>query len=458
MSMNSHTSTVDAGSGGRSHGQTVVVGAGRTGMSFARYLSQRGDHYVVLDQAPNDQQRAVLREIDDQVILEGISSERLQAAREILLSPGVPRSGQELQTAIAKGVPVRGDLDVFAGARSTTTQVVAITGTNGKSTVTTLLGQMAADSDLSMKVGGNLGIPCLDLLDETSKGYILEVSSYQLESAGPFRADVATVLNLAPDHLDRYDSLEHYYETKASMYQRTNIAVVNRDTDYSFDLSGCGEVWSFGRGRPLDDRDFGLIGGALFQGDNRLLDAHELKVRGIHNLLNVLAALAMGAALRWDMRDMLQTARRFEGLTHRCETVAAHSGRVFINDSKATNPAATEAAVLGLVGQANAVSLLAGGIAKDADMRSMARSTAPHLAQVVAYGRDAEVIASAYRSEAVSVSKVDDLDQAIAAVADGCDMVLLSPGCASFDQFRNFEHRGDYFKALVHGLGGRDGD
>ena len=456
--MVSHAKAMREGSRDDVREETVVVGAGRTGMSFARYLSQRGEHYVVLDQAPNDQQREALQEIDDRAHLERISNERLIAAREILLSPGVPRSGHELQAAITSGVPVRGDLDVFAGACNTTTQVVAITGTNGKSTVTTLLGQMAAAAELSMKVGGNLGIPCLDLLDETSKGYILEVSSYQLESAGPFHADVATVLNLAPDHLDRYDSLEHYYETKASMYQRTNIAVVNRDTDYSFDLSGCGEVWSFGSRRPLDDQGFGLIGGALFQGENRLLDAHELKVRGIHNQLNVLAALAIGAALRWDMQVMLRAARRFEGLSHRCETVEERNGRVFINDSKATNPAATEVAVRGLVGQAKAICLLAGGIAKDADMRSMARSTAPHLTHVVAFGRDAEVIASAYRSEAVAVTQVDDLDQAVAAVADGSDVVLLSPGCASFDQFRNFEHRGDYFKALVHGLGGTDGD
>ena len=433
-----------------SRGQTAIVGAGRTGMSFARYLSNRGRPYILLDQAPTEGQRAELREISGSRLLE-FNRSRLLTAREIMLSPGVPRAGADIQAALASGIPVRGDLDVFAGDCGHSASVMAITGTNGKSTVTTLLGQMAEDADMSMKVGGNLGIPCLDLLDESAKGYILEISSYQLESAGAFRSDVATVLNLAPDHLDRYDNLEHYYETKASLYRRTNIAVVNKETDYPFDLSGCEEIFSFGREKPNDTREFGLVGDALYQGERQLIDTGELKIRGLHNLMNILAALAMGAALRWDMESMLQSVRNFPGLAHRCETVAAKQGCVFVNDSKATNPAATEAAVLGMSHQAKNLCLLAGGISKDADMKPMARSTAPYLAQVIAFGRDSNVIEEAFRNEGVVVSQVADLGRAVAEVSSECDMVLLSPGCASFDQFRNFEHRGDVFKTLILG-------
>lgn len=447
MAMGPHTVETNRAGRDDSDKRVAIVGAGRTGMSFARYLRQRGEDYVVLDQDPTDEQRQKLRGIDKHARLERVSRDRLLSAREILLSPGVPRAGEDMKAALAKGIPVRGDLDVFADACKTGT-VVAITGTNGKSTVTTLLGEMAAAAGVSMKVGGNLGIPCLDLIDETTDGYILEVSSYQLESAGGFHADVATVLNLAPDHLDRYASVEEYYETKASIYQRTNIAVVNRDTDYSFDLGACGEVWSFGLGRPDGNQGFGLVDNGLYQGRRRLLETTDLSVRGVHNMVNVLAALAMGTALRWDMQAMLQTAVAFEGLAHRCETVDTINGCVYINDSKATNPAATEAAVLGLAGEAS-ISLLAGGIAKDADMTSMARSIAPHLTQVVAFGRDASVVESAFRMSGIEVVRVDTLDEAVSVVAESCDMVLLSPGCASFDQFRNFEHRGDHFKALV---------
>lgn len=387
-----------------------------------------------------------------------IDADRLLAASEIVVSPGVPLAAPALRAAAQAGIPITGDVALFAEAADA--PVIAITGSNGKSTVTALVGGMARQCGVNAGVGGNIGTPCLDLLEQGFALYVIEVSSYQLEAATHLDCRVGVLLNLSPDHLDRYAGVDQYYRTKASIYRACQVAVINRDIDYPLDVSAARRVISFGAAAPATPADFGMrtISGTtmLCRGETALLAVDELPMRGAHNHLNALAGLAIGSALDWQMQPMIEALRNFHGLPHRCEWIADVAGVTYINDSKSTNIGSTLAALRGLATGKQAVTLILGGRGKGADFSVLAGAISDLSVSVYVYGADREIIAGQLGDVPLRVfaTLAEVMDDVFASTRPG-ELVLFSPGCASLDQFRNFEARGEAFRSLVEAWGKR---
>jgi UDP-N-acetylmuramoylalanine--D-glutamate ligase len=440
----------------------IIIGLGQTGLSCARYLSSRGLPFVLVDtreMPPNlEQIRTEFPNID--LHCGGLNETLLCQASEILLSPGVAKDQPAIQSAVAAGVKLSGDIDLFCQAVSA--PIVAISGSNAKSTVTTLVGQMALDAGIDVGIGGNLGTPVLDMLSAGEQQlYVLELSSFQLETVNDLRAAVATVLNVSPDHLDRYNnSLQLYYQAKHRIFKGACRVVINRDDPLTSPLVSTGvKVTSFGQGRP-DLNQFGLKEKQgvthLAKGNELLLPVNELKVRGQHNLVNALAALALGEAVNIPLDSMLETLKAFTGLKHRCQWVADKYGVAFFNDSKGTNVGATVAAINGLastLAAENRIVLIAGGAGKGADFSDLNQPMQNSGRGMVLIGEDGVQI-----NQAVSCLDGQYADSMQAAVkramdlAQPGDIVLLSPACASFDMFSGFSARGDAFIESVAAL------
>jgi UDP-N-acetylmuramoylalanine--D-glutamate ligase len=390
------------------------------------------------------------------LFLGGFAPAAFDAAECLAVSPGVPVSEPLVRAAAERGVPVTGDIELFA--REARSPVAAITGSNGKSTVTTLVGEMARRAGLRAAVGGNLGRPALDLLDERVELYVLELSSFQLETTCSLAPRVAAVLNLSPDHMDRYPSLDAYAEAKARIFNGAACGVLNRD-DARVRSMGAGlpEAVCFTLEPPRED-ELGLVrlqgGDWLCRGPDPLMPVAELKLRGRHNTANALAALAVGAALGLPTDAMLGVLRDFRGLPHRTELVAEHGGVRWINDSKGTNPGACVAALEGLASELDeggAAVLIAGGDCKSADFSELRDVAARRARAVILMGRDAPSLEGALTG-AVHLEHAASMDEAVrlaAELARPGDLVLLSPACASFDMFRNYEHRGQAFCEAV---------
>lgn len=436
-------------------GPTVVVGLGKTGLSCVRHLARHSLPFEVLDtRAAPPGLEALQREFPGvHPVLGPLEPERLRRASRVVLSPGVPRREPAVAEALAAGVPVVGDIELFA--LEATAQVVAITGSNGKSTVTTLVGDMARDQGRDVRVGANLGTPALDLLgDREPDLYVLELSSFQLETTDSLDAAVATVLNVSPDHMDRYGSVGEYASAKARVFRGTGTMVLNRDDPWVVGMATAGRpTLGFTLRTPQAD-DFGLLERAgepwLARGGEALLPEGELRIRGRHNTANALAALAVAEVIGLSRAGMLETLRRFPGLAHRCQWVAASGGVDWYNDSKGTNVGATIAAVQGLRPRGRVV-LIAGGDGKGADFGDL-REILPGLVRaVVLIGRDGPRIGEALAGALPSVSAAD-MAGAVAEcrrLAEPGDAVLLSPACASFDMFRGYDHRGEVFVEAV---------
>lgn len=438
-------------------GKSLIVGLGKTGLSCARYLASMGGSVAVVDsrRQPSglDQLR---RELPDAALfLGGLDEAAFAAAEQLVVSPGVSLRQPPLQAAIARGVPVIGDIELFAHAAAA--PVAAITGSNGKSTVTTLLGEMAAAAGLRVAVGGNLGRPALELLPDKPELFVLELSSFQLETTYSLKPKAAVVLNVSADHMDRYASLQDYADTKAGIYRHAGIRVYNADDPMVKAMAvDDGAACFFTLGRPGRNQ-FGLSTHAgktwLAHGEQHLLGTDELLVPGCHNQANALAALALGAALELPMPAMLRALRSFTGLPHRTQLVGEHQGVRWYNDSKGTNPGACIAAMQGLAsGAGSRVVLIAGGDAKGADFSALAPVVAENARAVVLIGRDAPLIEQALAGLQTPLLHAADMDQAVALArgrALAGDRVLLSPACASFDMFSSFEERGQVFIEAV---------
>lgn len=437
----------------------IVVGLGKSGMSLVRYLARQGVRFAVVDTRANPPELSTLREQFPQVEVRcgELDVEFLSRASELLISPGLAVATPALQEAAKRGVKLSGDIDLFA--RAAKAPIVAITGSNAKSTVTTLVGEMAAAAGRKVAVGGNLGTPALDLLSDDVELYVIELSSFQLETTELLNAEVATCLNVSEDHMDRYADLPAYHLAKHRIFRGARQVVVNRDDPLSrpmiADQVPC---WSFGLGKP-DFKRFGLLEEngekyLAYQFD-ALLPVRELKVRGAHNQSNALAALALGHAVGLPMAAMLETLKQFTGLAHRCQWVGERAGVSYYDDSKATNVGAALAAIEGLGADiAGKLVLIAGGDGKGADFSSLRKPVAAHCRAVVLLGRDAEKLAAVLEG-AVDIIRVDSLQAAVeqaAAIAQSGDAVLLSPACASLDMFKNFEERGRLFAQAVEEL------
>ena len=431
---------------------TLVVGLGVTGLSIVRYLRGLGEKVIVVDSRDlPPAMRAMKEKFPDVELHTGkFKTSLFTSARRIVVSPGVAMSEAALKEAKDRGVEITGDMDLFA--HEVTSPVVGITGSNGKSTVTTLLAEMAKCAGIDATVGGNIGTPVLDIVEDNYELYVLELSSFQLETMQNLPMEVAVVLNISPDHMDRYSDLNDYVMTKHEIYRNAKTCIVNRDDELAGNqLCACDKSIGFTLKTPLNN-DFGLRehNGEdwLCQGEDCLIAANEIKIKGKHNIANVLAALAMGTVLNIPRRFMIETIRNFTGLEHRMQWVAEKDEVNWFNDSKATNVGASVAAIEGLPGKHV---LIAGGDGKGADFTQLAEVAGQHLRAVVLIGRDAGLIEQVLEG-VVPVVHAADMEEAViksAGLAQMGDNVLLSPACASFDMYRNFEHRGQVFMDAV---------
>ena len=442
----------------------IVVGLGKSGLSLVRFLARQGVPFAVADTRMSPPELATLQAEFPQVEVRcgALDVEFLCRASELYVSPGLPLATAALREAAARGVKLSGDIDLFV--RHAKAPIIAITGSNAKSTVTTLVGEMAAAAGKKVAVGGNLGTPALDLLADDIELYVLELSSFQLESTDRVNAEVATCLNVSDDHMDRYSGLQTYHLAKHRIFRGARQVVVNRQDPLSRPLiADQVPCWSFGLDKP-DFKSFGILeeGGEKFLAFqfSKLMPVRELKIRGAHNQANALAALALGHAVGLPLAPMLDTLRRFTGLAHRCQWVRERTGVTFYDDSKATNVGAALAAIAGLGAEiAGPLLLLAGGDGKGADFTPLRASVAKYCRAVVVLGRDAELIAAALKDadgrDVVPLLRVATLDEAVqrcAELAAAGDAVLLSPACASLDMFKNFEERGRLFAQAVEEL------
>jgi UDP-N-acetylmuramoylalanine--D-glutamate ligase len=428
-------------------------------MSLVRFLANRGVSFAVADTRENPPELATLRRDYPQVEVRcgELEVEFLCRADELYVSPGLALATPALQQAHARGVRMSGDVDLFA--RYAKAPIVAITGSNAKSTVTTLVGEMAAAAGKRVAVGGNLGKPALELLDDNVELYVLELSSFQLETIDQLNAEVATVLNVSEDHMDRYSGLPAYHLAKHRIFRGARQVVVNRQDALSRPLLGEGmPCWTFGLNTP-DFHGFGLREEngekyLAFQFET-LMPVRELKVRGAHNQANALAALALGHAVGLPFDAMIAALREFTGLEHRCQWLRDLAGVNYYNDSKATNVGAALAAIEGLGADITGkLVLIAGGDGKGAEFSGLRAPVANYCRAVVLLGRDAELIASTL-GDAVPLVRVSTLDEAVqrcAELAEAGDAVLLSPACASLDMFKNYEERGHLFAQAVERL------
>ena len=437
----------------------IVVGLGKSGMSLVRFLANRGIAFAVADTRENPPELATLRRDYPQVEVRcgELDVEFLCRADELYVSPGLAIATPALQQARARGVKLSGDIELFA--RHAKAPIVAITGSNAKSTVTTLVGDMALAAGKRVAVGGNLGTPALDLLNDDIELYVLELSSFQLETTDQLDAEVATVLNVSEDHMDRYSGLPAYHQAKHRIFRGARQVVVNRQDALSRPLLGEGmPCWTFGLNTP-DFNGFGLREEngekyLAFQFDT-LMPVRDLKVRGAHNQANALAALALGHAVGLPFDAMLASLRDFTGLEHRCQWLRERAGVDYYNDSKATNVGAALAAIEGLGADIGGkLVLIAGGDGKGADFSGLRAAVAAHCRAVVLLGRDAEAIARAL-GDSLPLVRVATLEEAVqrsAELAVRGDAVLLSPACASLDMFKNYEERGHLFAQAVERL------
>jgi UDP-N-acetylmuramoylalanine--D-glutamate ligase len=454
----------------------LVLGLGDTGLSCARWLAARGARVSVADSRTAPPHAARLAEwLPQTPLFTGpFDDTRLQAADMLVVSPGVPLAEPAVARAMAAGVEAVGDVELFARAihainleRATSThsngsmRVIAITGSNGKSTVTAMCGDMCRIAGLTTCVAGNIGLPVLDALYEIEQGiaptpqvWVLELSSFQLETTTRLNADAATVLNVSEDHMDRYPDMDAYAAAKARVYGGDGVQVVNRDDARSLAMAQPGRhVVSFGLDRCPTGENFGLCEDELCLGGDMLMPLSALPVTGLHNAANALAALALTRALDLPMEALLRGLLHFKGLPHRVEKVAEIEGVTYYDDSKGTNVGATEAALYGL-GTRKAVVIL-GGDGKGQDFSPLKAAVEANARAVVLIGRDAQLIAAAIAGSGVDVSRAASLSDAVAQaqrLAHAGDAVLLSPACASFDMFRNYVHRAEVFVDAVNKL------
>lgn len=488
--------------------KVLVLGLGDTGLSMTRWLVAHGALVRVADSREEPPHAATLAREFPQARLEtgAFNDDTMKHADVIAISPGIDRREAPIADAIKRGVPVVGDVELFAQALKSAAsdgtpqvpnsgasaalrgaegqipvaergpssapwrapfrpKILAVTGSNGKSTVTAMAGEMCRAAERITAVAGNIGLPVLDALSAVEAGapmpeiFVLELSSFQLESTTSLEADAATMLNLSEDHMDRYDALDDYAAAKERIFAGHGVQVLNRDDPRSMDMARSGRsIVTFGLDAPRTDAEWGVIsvsaGRALACGTRALLAVDELPVAGMHNAANALAALALARAIDLPEAALVNALRAYNGLPHRMQKVAEFSGVVFYDDSKGTNVGATVAALAGLM---QPVVLIAGGDGKGQDFSPLAAPVSAHAREVVLIGRDAGAIARALEGCNVPLKLTASMEEAVAEAFHASrpgDAVLLSPACASYDMFRNYVHRAEVFVAAVNALAG----
>ena len=439
----------------------LIIGLGLTGLSCARFCQARNLRFSLCDtrtELPGIESiRAEFPQADIHLGLPDASE--LQHYDELLVSPGISIATPQIREAAESGVTISGDVQLFSEYRQQ--PLIAITGSNGKSTVTTLVAELLNAAGVKAKACGNIGVPVLDLLttDEHVEVFVAELSSFQLETTRNLRADVAGILNISPDHMDRYDGMADYERAKQRIFQGAKKVVVNGDDDHTLPaLSISAESRRFLLNVPAAG-EFGVVydNGDIWlsYGNDRLMNAADLNISGMHNVANALAALAFIDAIGVDIRKTLASLATFTGLDHRCQKIGLIRGVDYVNDSKGTNEGSTVAAIEGLAPLTEGrLWLIAGGEGKGQSFKELAAACQGRVEKALLFGADARFIEDAL-ADAVATEVFDTLDEALMVAAESAcdgDTVLFSPACASFDQFRNYVHRGEYFRQCVEGL------
>ncbi|KTD40024.1 UDP-N-acetylmuramoyl-L-alanine--D-glutamate ligase [Legionella parisiensis] len=437
----------------------LVAGLGKTGLSVARYLHSKNKPFIAFDTRAQAQSvTEFTKEFPNvRVYTQDIPDEIIGQLSDIIASPGLPLDTPFFKKAMQMGIAVYGDIECLA--REIHAPVIAITGTNGKSTVTTLVGEMAKAAGYKVAVAGNIGTPVLDMLHDEHQYdlWVLELSSFQLDLTYSLTPIAATILNVTPDHLDRHHTMEAYVQAKQRIYDKAQIALFNRDDPYTVPTTEVNRI-SFGIDAP-EKNNWGLITQNdkiyLSKGNTCILPVESILIKGVHNWLNALAASALADSAGISQQHIISILTSFAGLAHRCQWVRTLDGVDWINDSKGTNIGATISAINGIGGSMQGkIVLIAGGQGKGADFSELAQSIADYVRSIVLIGEDADKIEAAL-ANVVPIARASSLDNAVVIAksqAKPGDVVLLSPACASLDMFSDFNHRGESFASLVNGL------
>jgi UDP-N-acetylmuramoylalanine--D-glutamate ligase len=434
--------------------KVLVLGLGDTGLSVANWVEKQGGTARVADTRRNPPRR---KDFSGEFLAGRFKASLLKGVDLVCVSPGLSLEERVVQAAIEEDIPVVGDIELFAWAvRKTSAKVLAVTGTNGKSTVTALAGHLLRSAGLDCEVAGNISPPALEALARRRKppaAWVLELSSYQLETTWSLAPEAAAMLNLSEDHLDRYAGLAEYAAAKARIFQGSGVQVLNRCDSASMALAVPGRTQvTFGLDAPALSDDFGVRDGWLVRGEERLLEIAELQISGSHNVSNALAACALASQAGVQLAALAQGLRKFQGLPHRMQKVAERGGVAWYDDSKGTNVGATVAALSGLGRKAV---LILGGEGKGQDFSPLAPVVKEKARHVLLIGKDASLIRRALTGTKIPMETAKNLETAVsrsARIARPGDAVLLSPACASFDMFRDYRHRGEAFAAAVKAL------
>lgn len=431
----------------------IVLGLGATGLSVVRYLCGKGITPLVMDsrRQPPGAETLATSFPDVKLISGGFDCRYLVQATQIIISPGIATYTPEVRAALDMGIEVIGDVELFAREIADRKPcVIGITGSNGKSTVTTLVGEMAREAGIAVAVGGNIGVPALDLLHENADLFVLELSSFQLETTHSLNCVMATCLNISEDHMDRYSDLDAYRNAKLRLYPQSRAVLFNRDDKLTEPAEPMNQN-SFGLTVPAGD-EWGMSDSHIYHGSSQIMSITDVCLISSHNHANLIAAMALVDAVGVDKLVMAKVARSFTGLSHRCEVVGVKNGVTYVNDSKATNVGATVAALDGLSDHLGDIILIAGGDGKGADFKPLAVALAK-VTHLITLGRDGKKIA-ALKDGSIRVDTMAAAVAKAAEIATSGDIVLLSPACASLDMYSNFMARGDDFRNLVEQLDG----
>ncbi len=438
----------------------VVLGLGLTGMSFVRFLSAQAFDFAVMDSRENVVDTDLFNHLypNTQLVQGRWDTAAIAQAEILLVSPGIDLNIAEISNFISPTCQVWGDVELYC--QVTQTPTVAVTGSNGKSTVVSLLDHIGRQLGYKTQLGGNVGVPVLDTIAEQPELLILELSSFQLETMTSMKAIAATMLNLSDDHLDRHQTIDNYGQIKRRIYQQCEVAIYNRDDSQTFVDEAAAkpvQMLSIGSDKPAMG-EFGLDNCEgetwLFYGVTPLIALKELPIAGLHNALNCLAALALGHSVGWTITDMVTALGTFTGLPHRCQVVPSQDGILWINDSKATNVGACIAAIKGLAPSldgAQQLILIAGGEGKGADFTDLKKPLFEYVDHLITLGKDGQKIATLH-DNAERVSTIEEAVISAKHLAKNGDIVLLSPACASIDMFKNFVERGEAFVKAVQSL------
>ncbi|MDH3319058.1 MAG: UDP-N-acetylmuramoyl-L-alanine--D-glutamate ligase [Betaproteobacteria bacterium] len=435
--------------------RVLVLGLGDTGLSVARWVERQGGRARVADTRAAPPRAA---DFAGELRTGAFAPALLEGVDLVCISPGLSLREDVVRAALERGVPVLGDVELFAWqvrARGTS-HVLAVTGTNGKTTVTALAGHLLRSAGIDAVVAGNIGPPVLQALATRAAppaAWVLELSSYQLETTWSLEPEAAALLNVSEDHLDRYAGIEEYAAAKARIFMGRGVQVLNRDDPYSLGMGlASRRRVTFGLDAPPSEEDFGLVGGVLHEGSRALMRAAQLQLHGAHNVANALAACALARVIGAPHAALAEGLGTFRGLPHRLQRVRLRRGVAWYDDSKGTNVGATVAALRGL---GRPALLIAGGDGKGQDFAPLAPAVAAHARAVLLLGRDAPLLERALGGAGVPLERCATLDEAVARAAtlgrEG-DAVLLSPACASFDMFRDYRQRGEVFAAAVAAL------